>query len=190
MDADPFYRQVKEQLCQGDVLERVPLPHLKEMPCPLKKTMLRGHREGFELGEPLSLATLPTPNSGLLVPALCDYTRALVLTYDCEIDKPDAKYLTVALVRPLDSRMPDEQKALIRGGQVFASFHLPSLAAIGGESYVDFRRLACLSVDIVKSAKRVASLSDIAWKAFLFQMIRFLSRIDIDQTILGNLKRP
>ena len=184
MDAQQFYRPIPEKLCQGDVFERVPLLHLKELPPTLKRVTLPGNREGFELTEPLSAEAPPKVHAGLLVPALVDHTRGILLTYDCEIDKPGVKHLTVALVRPLDP-LPDDQKELLRQGRSFAYFHLPAAADGGSESYVDFRRLATLSVEIVQSSKRVASLSEIAWQALLFQFIRFFSRVEVDRKLFN-----
>src|SRR5437016_4415409 len=106
MGATPFYRPVTSELYQGDVFERVPLVQVKTPPAPLIRTTLPGKQDGFTLGEPLS-PDKPPKAGGLIVPAACDYTRAILLTYDCEIDKPATKILTLALVRPLDASMPD-----------------------------------------------------------------------------------
>src|SRR5262249_25608922 len=105
MDDPPFYRPVTAELCQGDVFERVPLVFSKDDPVLLKKASLPGKREGFEAGAPLSPTKPPPSGAPLLVAAPCDYTRALLLTYDCEIDKPSTKVLALVLVRPLDPKI-------------------------------------------------------------------------------------
>jgi hypothetical protein len=124
--------------------------------------------------------------STLLVPAVCDYTRAMLLTYDCEIDKPGAQHFTAALIRPLDP-LPEEQKEIIRGNRSFPFFHLPSGNDDLLESYVDFRRQAVVSEQMVQSAKRLGSLADQAWKAMLFQLVRYWTRLEID---FDRLDRP
>src|SRR6266545_3640712 len=113
MPDPPFYCPLTEELCQGDIFERVPLAYINDDPSLLQKATLSGKREGYEVVSILS-ATTPPPTGSLLVPARCDYTRALLLTYDCEIDKPSTKVLTLALIRPLDPKMPDADQTKIR----------------------------------------------------------------------------
>jgi hypothetical protein len=180
----PFYRPLPEQLCQGDVFERVPLVAVKDLPPVIKKTTLAGKREGFEVVEALLPSQPPNSSPPLLVAASCDHTRAVLLTYDCEIDKPSAKVLTVALVRPLDPKTPEADKAVLRENRKFAFFHLPPEQANGPESYLDFRRIGAVSVEVVKAAIKRASLSDLARKAMLFQFFRFLTRIDLSRAQL------
>jgi hypothetical protein len=175
----PFYRPITNELCQGDIFERVPLVYINDNPCLLKKTTLPGKREGFELGDPLSLAAPPRAGTPLLVPAPCDYTRALLLTFDCEIDKPSAKILTLALIRPLDLKMSENDINTIRENRKFAFFHLPPEQDGAFESHVDFRRVGTVGIDLVRAAPRVSRLSDTARKAMLFQYFRYLTRIDL-----------
>ncbi len=61
MDAIQFYRSVSEKLCQGDILERVPLLHLKDLPATITKATLSGKKQGFEQGPPLPDAPNPPP---------------------------------------------------------------------------------------------------------------------------------
>src|SRR5262245_19762966 len=118
MDATSFYRTADAQLCQGDILERVPHILLKDQPRPLRKTTFSKNRIGYELEE-LAEGTLPTtPDEGALVPAVCQVTRAMLLTHDCEIDK-DKKHRMVALVRPLPSSMSEQDRATIRENRRF-----------------------------------------------------------------------
>jgi hypothetical protein len=178
MPDPPFYCPLTGELCQGDIFERVPLAYINDDPPLLKRATLPGKREGYEVVSPLSQATSP-PSGPLLVPARCDYTRALLLTFDCEIDKPTAKVLTLALIRPLDPRMPDADQAKIRENRKFAFFFLPPVEDTAPGSYVDFRRLATVGIGVVKATPRMTRLSDASRKAMLFQLFRYLTRIDL-----------
>jgi len=87
MNAASCYRPVDLQLCQGDILERVPHLYLKDFPGPIRKTTGTGNRIVYELEELAPGAQATAPEEGILVPAHCQITRAMLLTYDCEIDK-------------------------------------------------------------------------------------------------------
>src|SRR5262245_20987553 len=113
MDAASFYRPIDAELCQGDILERVPHVLLKEQPRPLRKTTLPGKRIVYEMEELVEGALPSTPESGVLVPVTCQVTRAMLLTHDCEVDK-DRKHRTVALIRPLLESMPAEDRTTIQ----------------------------------------------------------------------------
>jgi hypothetical protein len=178
MPDPPFYRPLTDELCQGDIFERVPLAYLKDEPLIIRKATLPGKREGYEVASPFSLTT-SQPKGPILVPASCDCTRALLLTFDCEIDKPSTKVLTFALIRPLDPTMPEADQTKIRGNRKFAFFFLPAAEGTAPAGYVDFRRLGTVGIEVVKAAARIARLSEASRKAMLFQFFRYLTRIDL-----------
>ncbi len=184
MDPVPFYQSLDATLCQGDVFESLPLVYVKDTPAIIKRATLPGNRDGFEIVAPAPSATQPKSGPSPTVVAPCDFTRAVLLTYDCEIDKPSAKFMTFALVRPLDPRMPDGDKATIRENRKFACFYFPGEAAGAPEAYVDFRRLSTVGIDLVKSANRILRLSDQWRKALLFQFYRYLARVDLSKAVL------
>jgi hypothetical protein len=184
MDATSFYRAVDAQLCQGDILERVPHLLLKEQPRPLQKTTLPGNRVVYEL-EQTENALPTTPEEGLLIPATCQVSRAMLLTYDCEIDK-DKKHRTVVLVRRIPSNMPETDRSTIRENRKYAFFYLPAGGDLLPESYVDFRRICTVSPQWVDSAVRLASLTQPARQAMLLQLFRFLTRVELDPKIFGS----
>lgn len=177
MSTTPFYRPVTSELCQGDVFERLPLVYAKDLPPSLKRATLPGNRDGFEVE-----SSPPKPGATAIAAASCDFTRAILLTYDCEIDKPQTKLVTVALIRPLN--LPEPDKATIQESRKFAYFYLPPLDEAGPEAYVDFRRLSTVGLDLVKKSPPIARLSEIARNALLFQFYRFLTRIDLSQAVL------
>jgi hypothetical protein len=185
MEITPFYRHADTQLCQGDILERVPHLFLKEQPRPLQKTTLSGNRVGYELQELAEGALPTTPQQGVLVPATCLVTRAMVLTYDCEIDK-DKKHRTVVLVRPLPLDMPTAERLTIQENRKYAFFYLPSGGEQLPEAYVDFRRICTVSPEWVDSGVRLASLTREARQAMLLQFFRFLTRVELHPQIFGS----
>src|SRR2546427_13186149 len=67
----------------------------------------------FQLEELAEGALPSTPEEGALVPATCHVTRAMLLTHDCEIDK-DKKHRTVALIRPLPTNAPVQDRATLQ----------------------------------------------------------------------------
>lgn len=163
---------------KSDLFERLPIIHLKGgSPRKLKSTNTASGRQVLTADEELG-----TQPGSFDVPAACDYSSAILLSCDCEIDKPGVKSLTVALVRQL----PPQGGEAIRENRTFGCFYLPPGPDFG-ERYVDFRRVATLSVEIVSNGKRLASLADEPWKAFLFQLIRYLTRFDMNTEFL---KRP
>src|SRR5438128_5448340 len=184
MDAASLYRPVDAQLCQGDILERVPHVILKEPPFPLRKATLSKKRMGYEVDE-LPEGTLPTtPGEGTLVPATCQVTRAMLLTHGCEIDK-DKKHRLVALIRPLPKKWDEENRKVVKEGRDFSFFYLPPGERHLPESYVDFRRICTVAPRWVDSMIRLASLTEEARHAMLLQFFRYLARVEIDSGLFG-----
>jgi hypothetical protein len=185
MDATSFYRAVDAQLCQGDLLERVPHVFLKEQPHLLRKATLPKKKKGYEIEE-LPEGSLPTtPVDGGLVPATCHVTRAMLLTHGCEIDK-DKKHRLVALIRPMSKDWNEENRTVVKEGRDFSLFYLPPGEGQLAESYVDFRRICTVAPRWVDSTNRLASLSEEARKAMLFQLFRFLlARDEVNPEVFG-----
>jgi hypothetical protein len=182
MDASSFYHPVDPQLCQGDILERVPHILLKEQPRPIQKATFPGNRSAYQLAELAEGALPQTPEEGVLVPATCHVTRAMVLTHDCEIDK-DMRHRSVLLIRPLPANLPESERTTIRENKKYSFFYLPAGDNTLPESYVDFRRICTVSPQWVDSATRLASLSPDARQAMLIQLFRFLARVELRQEI-------
>jgi len=185
MNAASVYRAVDAQLCQGDILERVPHVILKEQPRPLRKATLSKKRIGYEVDE-LPEGVLPTtPGEGSLVPATCQVTRAMLLTHGCEIDK-DKKHRLVALIRPLPREWDEENRKVVKEGRDFSFFYLPPGEGPLAESYVDFRRICTLAPLWVDSMTRLASLTEEARHALLLQLFRFLARVELDPRVFDD----
>jgi hypothetical protein len=185
MDAASFYRAADASLCQGDILERVPHIILKDQPRPLRPTTLTGKKPGYQVDE-LAPGELPaTDGGGVSVAALCHVTRAMLLSFDCEIDN-DKKHRLVALIRPLPKDWDEETRRILRDGRNYSYFYLPAGAGPLAESYVDFRRISTLSPSWVDNANRLASLTMTARQAMLLQFFRFLSRVELDPNVFGD----
>jgi hypothetical protein len=188
MEMQPFYRPTSsQQLCQGDIFDRLPLTVVKEAPRSLKKLTLRGNKEAYEVAEFPSVEQGSVSSGTVLIPTSCDHARAMLLTYDCEIDKPGNQLLTFAMIRRFAPNRTEDEKEQIRKGSKFAFFYLVNFPDGDPEGYVDFRRLSVIGVELVKTAKKVACLAETSRTAMLFQFFRFLTRIDLHQV---NLPSP
>jgi hypothetical protein len=65
---------------------------------------------------------LPTTDSnGVSVAATCHVTRAMLLTFDCEIDN-DKKHRLVALIRPLPQDWNEETRTIVRDAVITPTF--------------------------------------------------------------------
>jgi hypothetical protein len=188
MDAASFYRDADPKVCQGDLFECVPQLLLKDKPRPLHPATLPGKKPGYEVDE-LPEAALPPAGKEVLVPASCVVARALLLTYDCEIDKPKS-LRTIALVRPLDPGMPQADCEKIRGNQRLAFFYLPAVEGILPECYVDFRRICTVAPEWVDRGKKLVSLHETARKALLMQFFLFLTRVRLDEAVFQTTALP
>jgi hypothetical protein len=179
MDAASFYREVDPKLCQGDVFESIPHLLLKDQPQPLRSTTLPGKKPGYQV-EQLPEGALPPAGKEVVVAASCVVARAILLTYDCEIDKPKS-LRTVALVRPLDPGMPSADREKIVANQRLAFFYLPAWEGKLPECYVDFRRICTIAPEWLDRAKKLVALRETARKALLMQFFLFLTRVRLDQ---------
>jgi len=180
-----FYRPASLPLCQGDIIEQLSNIHAKDGPQVLRRTTLSGGREGFEAVK----VDEEKPGSEFLMPAHCCFTRSMLLTYDCEIDKKGAKHLTIAMIRPLDPSLPRDQQEIIRKNKKFAFFYLPLTECGSPESYVDFRRITTVAPILVNDSRIVARLSEESLRAILFQFYRFMARIDLSRAVLPPLEQ-
>ena len=102
--------------------------------------------------------------------------RAILLTHDCEYDKPSNPWVAVAEVRPL-SEIAAGSQGHVREYRTRNTFYLQALAAALPESYVDFRRLTRLPKSALTSApgsvRHLASLSEEARTALQRQIAIF-----------------
>lgn len=102
-------------------------------------------------------------------------TRALLITYDCEYDKPSTKMVLVAGVFPL-AEVPTQRQGNVCKNKIFSTFYLPG-SATQAESFVDFRYTGLLEKAVIvteaQARRRTASLSDEAQLALQEQISAF-----------------
>lgn len=189
---DIFYRPPDLRLSQGDILTAVPHAYLKP---PLSVLRSMSTRQGqmlqpfeFRMTEEGSVdAVHNAPTGGFKlssaegdqIAATGQVGRGIVLTHDCEIDKPSLKYVWVALVRPL-RMVPIDNQQIIRDNSDFSAFYLPAIGDAMEESFVDFRRTSCVHVSLVPPEFRLASLTPSAVNQLLVKLMLFITRADLN----------
>jgi hypothetical protein len=101
--------------------------------------------------------------------------RALLLTYDCEYDKPTSFFVLIAEVLPL-SGVASGSQGNLRKNRIAGAFYLPAQADFP-ESYVDFRTLNRVAKAIVvgeaRHDGRLLSLIEAARLAMQEQLAAF-----------------
>ena len=117
---------------------------------------------------------------GQAVVASCKRAKALLLSHDCEIDKPSVKNWIVAPVVPLPV-IPGSAHGDIKKNKVFSFLYLPSYRDILEESVVVLNHLTTLDQEFVRGANRILSLSDLGRRALYAQHIRWLTRWQLSE---------
>ncbi len=180
MMSNEFYRDVDAVWCQGDIVRQVPHIHMKPPLKALRKEMTRnGERLApfeyqFDAEETGLTRTTPLGgfkfSEGEKVEAFCQLALGMVLTDGCEIDK-DQRHRQVALIRPL-GHLPSQDQQTID---------------ILAESYVDFRRITTLYPSYLRISSRILSLTDEALKYVKLQIIRYITRLELNPEIINKL---
>jgi hypothetical protein len=174
--AEDFYEAPRAEISQGDILELLPNAYLTH---PLRS---------FVSGHDGSLVERPEPQidgpERRPVIASCRRTRAILITHDCEVDKPKIENWIVCPVVPL-AEHPGAQHTDIRKNKYFNLMYLPAYREILGDSVAVLNQITTLQKAFVQSASRLLSLSDVGRAAFYFQSIRWMTRWQ-----LANLRCP
>ena len=117
--------------------------------------------------------------------ASCKRAKALLLSYDCEIDKPTVKNWIVIPIVPL-ALIPGASQSDAKKNKIFSLLYLPSYRNILEESVLFLNHATTLDREFVRSAERILSLSDIGRKALYAQYIRWLTRWQLSQISCPN----
>src|SRR5947209_4450563 len=75
--------------------------------------------------------------------------RAMLLTHDCEYDKPRTTTVVIAEVWPLSDVDPGS-RSYVRQNRVLSAFYLEPFTEIFPESYVDLRSMSRLEKSILE----------------------------------------
>jgi hypothetical protein len=115
--------------------------------------------------------------------------RSLLVTYDCECDKPSTKLVMAAGIFSL-ADVPADRRGNVRKNKVFSTFYLEENAAFE-EAFADFRYAGLLEKAIVatRAETRLFSLGDAARLALQEQLSSFLVT-GADGSTLGRTHNP
>lgn len=176
-----LYESPRPEISQGDVLDL--LPHIS-----LDKPLLALYREGEAetvfraVGEPY---TNFNDKDGHAVIAKCKRSRAILISPDCEVDKPQVKKWLICPVVLMD-RLQPKNHDLLKRNRIFSMLYLPKFEKILPDSFVDFNHITTLDSEFIKSGKRIISLSDVGRRALYVQFIRWLTRWELREISCPN----
>jgi hypothetical protein len=164
--AEDFYEPPRKELSQGDVLEFLP---------------------NVQLDYPLQLLEIQTDNSfrscdfsagdetKTRALARCRIAMAILLTHDCEIDKPHVKNWVVNPVVPI-SEIPGTAHSDLRKNKILNLVHLSPYRDVLPESVIVLGYTTTLAREFIDPSRRIVSLSDTGRHALYGQYIRWLTR--------------
>lgn len=176
-----LYEQPKQAFSQGDIIDVA--PHIFLDP-PLRA--LHGAENGLYKVEEDPFTKFDD-TAGQDVMARCKRARAIVLTHDCEIDKPQIVRWHLCPVVPLYKLKPDNQDKVKRN-RIYSMFFLPQYGDILIDSFVDFNQISTVGRDFIKSGKRLLSLSDFGRQGLYAQFFRWLSRFEMRELECPNCR--
>lgn len=169
---EELYETPREQPSQADIVEF--LPHIF-LDSPLYA--LNKEDESKFTASIHPFASFDDKN-GQAVLATCKRQKAILLSNDCEIDKPHVLRWIVSPVVPI-LKLGTENRDRVRRNRVYAMFHLPRYHDVLEESFVDFNQATTLNTEIVKAGHRIVSLSDAGRQGLYAQFIRWFTRWEL-----------
>jgi hypothetical protein len=172
--AEDLYEDPRAEISQGDILEKLPSAYLVP---PLQALFARP--DGSMAVEPEDHPDF-NDKKGQPVVAWCKRARALLLSHDCEIDKPTAKNWIVAPIVSL-SFIPGPSHSNAKKNKVFSLLYLPSYRDVLDESVVVLNHITTLDREFVERTRRILSLSDIGRRALYAQYVRWLTRWQLSE---------
>jgi hypothetical protein len=177
--AEDLFETPRAELSQGDILEKLPSAHLVP---PLQALFARANG-----AMAIESENHPDFNDKLGQPvvASCKRAKALLLSYDCEIDKPAVKNWIVVPIVPL-SLIPGASHRDARKNKIFSLLYLPSYRNILEESVLVLNHATTLDREFVRNTKRILSLSDVGRRALYAQYIRWLTRWQLSEVRCPN----
>ena len=159
-------------MSQGDVVEEVPFCMVSVPITHLKYVSLRENKPGW--AESSTPVIRKTDQKKYVL--ACGETRlGLVLSHDCDLDKPRANQRV--LVAPIQqiAVLETTLQGTILEQRHLALMPLPALGSVG-DSYADLRLMVSVPRETISDDKRIASLTDDGRERLQVQIMKFLFR--------------
>jgi hypothetical protein len=189
-----MYRSADAELSQGDIIDGIPHVRLRPPLTVVRSVTIRGARDVYapfpyppvegktpdakREGKSIMLAAFH-PKAGEYLAAFSQFTRAIVLNYDCDLAN-DEGHCLVAVVRPITA-VHEEDRQTIRDNKNFTHFYLPWDESHNiEEGYADLRQITSVDPALLEAVgTRLVSLSELGVNALQTQIFRFLTRRDL-----------
>lgn len=155
-----YYQALDPKPSQGDIIEIAPHARLLD---PL--SYLHRSPSGLSIG-PASTKEAVAEARNLL---------AVILTPDCELDKPSTRFWLIAPLHPISSLMAQDQ-GNIRKNKVLKYLHVPANPPHIPEAFIDLATITTVEAGLLRKAKRLVTLSDSTRAALYLQQMRWFSR--------------
>lgn len=175
--AEEIYEGPRPKLSQGDILASVPGICIRGTVTRIEK----GDNRTYHIANGLGEGSAQTGEK-LSIAAGCRYTKAILITHDCEIDKEHVKTLIVCPVLPLSS-LASKSQDLVRRNRVYSRLHLPRYREALVESFVDLAQFSTIEKAHLANGQRILSLSDLGRHALYLQLIRWLTRWEFREVL-------
>lgn len=157
------------ELSQGDLFDLVPSVYVHDLGYMSKTdtnkySLLRNRPESFKL------------DAEHAATAMAIRRPAIVITHDCEIDKPHSRAtLLMASVRPL-AKIRKEDREGFRDNTRHRAFYLPETPYLTGENYADLRTVTTVRRDVLETLQKLASMGEDGRRMLREQLFRFFTR--------------
>lgn len=178
MAEDWWSNSLHPDLSQGDIVTNVPLGTVTTPPKYLYSAALKGNAAGW--GETLDWR--PDHNGIGHYLYRGRLAAAMVLSHDCDIDKPKGTHRVVVAVAIPRSALSAAEQNIVFTQQARHSLPLPDVPEMG-DYYADFRSTLYLPFTLVSQATRIASMSDAGRHRLQAQLIGFYTRLDISSLV-------
>ena len=110
---------------------------------------------------------------------LARFSKAILITHDCDFDKPNSRTCLLAEIRPLEE-IDDGSKGNIRSNRAVNTLYMGQIGPAEQEWFVDFRRITRVDKELLQSRNReglrLVSLTDEGRLALYRVIATFFSR--------------
>jgi hypothetical protein len=163
---------LRPEMSQGDIVASVPFSMITLPVSYLKYTELAKKRSGWEVCDQ---PVVQKSTQRMHVLAAFKAKMGVVLSHDCELDKPkDNGRILLAPVAPITD-VPEATRTLILEQRTRALIPLPDLGNFG-TCFADLRSMTSVPHSLVDSSSRIGSMTDHAVLRLHAQLVSFLLR--------------